>query len=72
MSIVFCLDCEHEIVLKPHQIKVGQRVACPNCRAKLEIINVAPPELDWVYDGPVADLHLFDNWDDETLPTHRK
>jgi hypothetical protein len=57
--IKFCLDCEHEIYLGSRP-RVGQKVTCPNCEVKLEIINVEPLEFDWVYEGPVIDLSLFD------------
>jgi hypothetical protein len=41
-----CPDCEEMIELgpNPHQ---GQKFTCPNCWAYLEIINLAPLELDW-------------------------
>jgi len=29
---------------------LGQRLNCPYCDADLEVINVDPLELDWVYD----------------------
>ena len=61
MSITYCLDCEREIKIDA-QATLGQRIACRHCGVTLEIINVDPPELDWVYDGPIAGSKLFDEW----------
>ena len=60
-TIKFCLDCDREIDLGSNP-KVEQRVTCPHCGVKLEIINIDPLELDWVYDGPVTDPREFDDW----------
>lgn len=67
MSVAFCLDCDHEVDLGP-QPTVGQRVKCPNCEVELELINVSPPELDWVYDGPSTGWALFDEGWGLSLP----
>ena len=62
MSVIkYCLDCEREIDLGSSPT-LKQRITCPHCDVKLEVINVDPLELDWVYDGPVMDPNLFDNW----------
>ncbi|RMF01198.1 MAG: hypothetical protein D6768_11150 [Chloroflexi bacterium] len=61
MATVFCLDCDREIDLEPHAA-VGQRIKCPHCDVILELINVNPVELDWVYDGPVSKSGLIDEW----------
>jgi lysine biosynthesis protein LysW len=45
----FCLDCEHQIELG-HDPQIGQRIKCPYCEVELEIINLDPPELDWIYE----------------------
>jgi hypothetical protein len=50
MSITtFCLDCERIIDLGPDP-QVGQRVKCAHCEVELEIINLEPLELDWIYE----------------------
>ncbi len=50
MSVTtFCLECEREIDLG-HQPQIGQRVKCEHCEVQLEIINVEPLELDWIYE----------------------
>lgn len=59
--IKFCLDCEREIDLGPSP-KIKQRLTCPHCRVTLEVINIDPLELDWVYDGPVTDPKVIDDW----------
>jgi hypothetical protein len=51
MANVFCLDCGAAIGLDPNT-KAGQRLTCRHCSAELEVINSAPLELDWAYDGP--------------------
>jgi hypothetical protein len=50
MSITtFCLDCERRIDLGPEP-QVGQRVKCSYCEVELEVINLEPLELDWIYE----------------------
>ena len=67
MSTTFCLDCDRAIDLG-YNPRVGQRVICPRCETKLEIINLDPLELDWVYDGPTVKLNIFDQgWDNSEL-----
>ncbi len=31
----------------------GQYLTCPRCRARLEVVNLEPPELDWAYYEPL-------------------
>lgn len=45
----FCPDCDGRIVLHP-RIRMGQQVNCPHCGTDLEVVEMDPPELDWVYD----------------------
>ncbi len=50
MSVTtFCLECERELDLGRNPT-VGQRICCPYCEVQLEIINLEPPELDWIYE----------------------
>jgi lysine biosynthesis protein LysW len=58
MLMTFCLDCEREIDLEARLI-VGQRITCPHCGVELEVINLEPLELDWVYDGSVISFNLW-------------
>jgi lysine biosynthesis protein LysW len=62
MSTTFCLDCDHEINLAEH-LEMGQEVKCPNCKIKMEIIQVEPLRLDWAYEGPVTNLLFSEDWD---------
>ena len=66
MAIAFCPDCEEPVrVANP---KLGQRVTCESCGGELEIVEVAPLELDWAYDEPAEDWEEedeTDEWDDE-------
>ena len=41
-----CPDCDEDILLQGI-IRIGRRVACPNCGADLEIVEADPVELDW-------------------------
>jgi hypothetical protein len=43
------LDCERQIELG-YDPQIGQRIKCPYCKVELEIINLEPPELDWIYE----------------------
>jgi lysine biosynthesis protein LysW len=48
MAVAYCLECRKSIDLgaRPHE---GQRLICSECGARLEVINLKPLELDWVY-----------------------
>jgi len=57
VAIAFCPDCEEPVrVATP---KLGQRVTCESCGGELEIVDVAPLQLDWAYD------ETADDWEDE-------
>ena len=67
METAPCPECNYEITLpKPH---AGQRIACPNCGADLEVINSRPLELDWAYTEPEDDWETLDlddeDWDED-------
>ena len=49
MPTEFCPDCEMPIRIGPRP-KIGQRVTCPHCTARLEVTEVSPLELNWVGD----------------------
>lgn len=69
MITAFCLDCEREIDLG-REPQVSQKIVCPYCQTKLEIINVEPIELDWIYEGPgenIRHMRLFtQDWQEVT------
>ena len=62
MSTTFCLDCDYEINLGGH-LETGQKLKCPNCQIKMEIIQVEPLLLDWAYEGPVTKSLFSEDWD---------
>lgn len=67
MTVAFCLDCEREIEISS-QVRLGQRLACPHCKVKLEIISLDPLKLDWVYDGPSQSLGIFsEGWNSRPI-----
>jgi hypothetical protein len=61
MATAFCLDCEHIIEMESLP-PLGKRIKCPNCEVQLEVINLNPLELDWVYDGPANKPGFRDTW----------
>lgn len=63
----FCPECGQTLDLGG-QPEEGQRLTCPQCGARLEVINLRPLELDWVYAAPgevweVEHLNLSDSED---------
>lgn len=48
--MVLCPECGEE--LEPEEPYEGQRLQCPRCRARLEILNLEPLEVDWAYNDP--------------------
>ncbi len=66
METAPCPECSYEITLpSPRE---GQRIACPNCGADLEVISARPLELDWSYTEPEDDWETLDlddeDWDE--------
>ncbi len=66
VTVGACPACGCEIGLGSEPW-LGARVTCPGCGAYLEIIALAPVELDWAYDLPEGglkyDYKLSDNRD---------
>jgi uncharacterized paraquat-inducible protein A len=56
--VAICPEC-HERFSLAAGLRVGQRITCPHCDIDLEVLSVAPLELDWAFDA--ADL----GWDDD-------
>ncbi len=48
--MTYCPECGQFFELA--NPKEGQRVGCPNCQARLEVLNLEPLELDWAYNEP--------------------
>ncbi|MFN2284940.1 MAG: hypothetical protein ACK2UQ_10995 [Anaerolineae bacterium] len=56
-----CPSCGEWVKLPDHP-KIGQKITCLECEADLEVIEVNPVELDWVY---MEDELDDEDWDDE-------
>jgi len=50
MSLATCPECGQAIDLTGPS--GGQRITCPHCQTRLEVLNSEPLELDWVYNEP--------------------
>jgi alpha-aminoadipate carrier protein LysW len=48
-NVAFCPDCGQKITLSG-DARLGQEVICPHCDAELEVVEMDPLELDWIYD----------------------
>jgi lysine biosynthesis protein LysW len=55
MTAPVCPECGSAITEggEPHE---GQQITCTQCGARLEIINLAPFELDWFFCEPCYEL----------------
>ena len=49
--LVNCLDCEAEITLTG-QVGIGQPLICRKCGTMMEVVELDPVEVDWIYDEP--------------------
>jgi len=54
MTVGSCPECDGMIDLGSRP-QPGQKIVCPDCNARLEIINADPIELDWCYHEPKRD-----------------
>lgn len=61
MATAFCPDCGQGIKL--NRIREGQVLMCHNCNAKLEVLSLDPPELDWAYEEPEEYEYEEESWD---------
>lgn len=48
MNAPNCPICEQKIELL-NKVKYLERFVCPTCQALLEVVNLEPLELDWIY-----------------------
>lgn len=48
MNTAICPICEEKIEIS-EKIKFLERLCCPTCEALLEVVNLDPIELDWIY-----------------------
>jgi lysine biosynthesis protein LysW len=59
MPLATCVECDEAIEINGRP-KLGMRLLCAYCGAKLEVVNLAPVEVDWAYEDDEDD-----DWDDE-------
>lgn len=61
-----CPSCGRRVDLGV-QPRVGEQLACLRCGDYLEIINLRPPELDWVFSDFEPDEEEWgeEEWDEE-------
>lgn len=48
MDEVICPICTEKIEISQN-VKFLERISCPTCEALLEVVNVDPIELDWIF-----------------------
>jgi lysine biosynthesis protein LysW len=58
-----CPACDEEFSVRGNPT-LGQRIECPECRAKLEVVYRNPLELDFAFDDE-EDLDEDDELEDE-------
>lgn len=49
VPVVSCRECGASIQVEDPG-ELGQRVVCPLCGVRFELVNLEPPELDWVFE----------------------
>lgn len=59
MAVATCVECDEEITIGGRP-RLGQKVICSNCSARLEVVNISPLEVDWAYEEDDDD-----DWDDD-------
>lgn len=57
MAITNCIECDTEIEIAG-RARLGLKVICPSCGARLEVVGTNPVEVDWADESD-------DEWDDE-------
>ena len=63
MSVAMCPECEAKIDFGDSvEVKVGDRVFCPECDMELEVISAKPLTLDYVLDD---DEDWDEDWEEE-------
>ena len=59
MAITICPGCDEDIRF-PGRPRLGQLVTCHRCGARLEVIDVGPLELDWIFEDEDLDSEFED------------
>jgi lysine biosynthesis protein LysW len=60
-AIVTCPDCGEKLVLQGCLL-IGVQVWCQNCEAELEVVNLAPVEVDGVPQSPEDEKEFLVRW----------
>jgi hypothetical protein len=64
MADGYCVNCENKIYLGKKTF-ISQRVVCGKCGADMEVIELSPIELDWVYgDFEDIDEEEYEYWEE--------
>ena len=50
-TVIQCVECGEDFALSS-AIQIGQEIACPECGTWMEVLEVDPVQVDWVYDEP--------------------
>jgi lysine biosynthesis protein LysW len=61
IAIVTCPDCGEKLVLQGI-LEVGVRIWCQNCEAELEVVNLAPVEVNGVSQEPKGNREFLVRW----------
>ena len=56
MNTVVCLECERNISL-PDDLVESDEVTCTHCDSIFEIVQMDPPQIEWLYN--------YDEWSEE-------
>ena len=49
MKTAYCLDCDRSIKLGD-RVSISDVVECLHCEAEFQIMNLDPPDLEWLYE----------------------
>jgi lysine biosynthesis protein LysW len=60
-AIVTCPDCGERILLRG-VLHLGLLLSCPKCELQLEVVNMAPVEVDWAPQEPGDEQEFLARW----------
>lgn len=70
LKVAECPGCEGNIALSKG-VKLGERIDCPECGEKLEVISLRPLELDYAFDDEdwedSGDEDSEEEWEEEEV-----
>jgi lysine biosynthesis protein LysW len=59
MAVATCVECDEELAISGRP-RLGTKLVCGHCGARLEVVSLEPVEVDWSYEDDEDD-----EWDDE-------